>query len=130
MRITKKQLRDILKQNLTEVGYYTKKLTYGDEEAAEKFELDFDKNSSLEWAGKHDPENNLVELRTKAEFTVTVRIYEPKGSKYSVEVSTGHKDDVVERADDLSPRELAAWIEGVDEVVLKAIGKRVREGVR
>ena len=67
----------------------TKKLTYGDEEAAEKFELDFDKNSSLEWAGKHDPENNLVELRTKAEFTVTVRIYEPKGSKYSVEVSTG-----------------------------------------
>lgn len=130
MRITKTQLSKLIRDSLKEANYYTKKFTLGEDESAKKFESDFDDNSTVPWTGSYNEEEKSVVLKTSLDFSVNVKIYEPKGSQYSVLVFYGDSDKALIRKENLSSQDLKSFIENIDDVVIEVIASRIKKGAR
>lgn len=132
MKVTRKQLFDIIRNTLNEVNYYTKKFTFGSEEAAKKFEAEFDDNSTVPWTSSYDGEEKSVTLTSKMEYQVSVKIFEAKGQEYDVAAYYGNDDgsSIIVREKGLNPGQLKEFISNIDDVVIKVLTSRVRGGAR
>lgn len=130
MKVTRKQLFDIVRNALNEVNYYTKKFTLANEEAAKKFEADFDDNSTVPWSSLYDEEEKSITLSSKMEFEVKVKIFEPKSQKFSVEAFDGNSERSFIRKSDLDPLQLKEFISNIDDIVIEVVSENIRKGKR
>jgi hypothetical protein len=129
MKVTRKQLFDIVRNALNEVNYYTKKFTLGEEEAAKKLESDFDDNSTLPWSSSYDEELKTVTLKSTFETSVRFCVSEPQGQKYTVKVYYGDDVKPFTSLEGLSPQQLRSdVISKIDEIACEVITDRIQRG--
>ena len=131
MKVTKEQLVETIKEALREANYYTKQATHGEADAAKKFENKFNEHSSMPWKGTFDKDKKSQTLKSKLTLELRFEIVEPKASEYVLSFYVGNKSKAFFQKN-LNKSELNTFLasdgQGIDDVVIEAIAKHVKEG--